>query len=185
MNELFLTLIAAGGEGHGHVNWFSIGSQLFNFFLFFGFLGYVLRKPLQEFLKTRRENMAVQLREAQTKQAEAEKKLTEYAGRLDNLEHEVQRIVQSFEQQGQADRDRLRADADKAIERLVREVDFTLRQESLKAQKEIREAGVKATLALAEKLITERITDADRRRLADEYIAQVSPSPAGSLSPKA
>lgn len=180
--HLFLTLMAASGE-HGEVNWFAVGSMIVNFFLFFGFLGYVLRRPVKGYLETRRENMAVQLREAQTRQAEAERKLAEYEGKLANLEGEVQRIVKSFEAQGEADRERLKNDADRAMERLVREVDFTLRQESLKAQREIREAGVKATLAMAEQMITERITDADRRRLADEYIGQVAPTP--SIAPKA
>src|SRR5688500_18607354 len=136
-HDLLLLIAEAAHDGdHGAVNWFSLGSQLFNFVLFFGFLAYLLRRPLAAFLETRRENMAHQLREAQEKTAEAERKLTEYAHRLDNLEDEVGRIVKSFEAQGTADRDRLRQDADKAIERLVREVDFTIRQESLKAQRE-------------------------------------------------
>jgi F-type H+-transporting ATPase subunit b len=187
MNDLFLLLLSASehgaGHGHGEVNWFSLGSQVFNFVIFFGFLAYVLKQPLKSFLETRRETMAVQLREAETKQAEADKKLSEYGYKLDHLEDEVSRIVSSFEAQGKADQERLRADTDRAIERLVREVDFTIKQEALKAQKEIREAGVRATLAIAEKIVIERITDADRRRLADEYIAKITP-PLTSLQPK-
>ncbi len=170
-------LVAAGGGGDGSFNLFSLVSQYVNFFILFGGIAFLVKKPLQTFLETRREDMAGKLREAQQKQAEAERRLAEYGQKLEHLEEEIGRVVKSFEAQGEADRLRLVQEADKAVERLVREVDFTIRQESVKATKEIRDAGVTATLAMAEKLIAERITDSDRRRLADEYIAQVLPTP--------
>lgn len=176
-------IVAEAPAGGGGWNKFKIISQYINFFILFGGIAFLVRKPLQTFLEMRRENMAGQLREAQAKQAEAERRLAEYGQKLENLEAEIGRVVKSFEAQGEADRQRLVVEADKAIERLVREVDFTIRQESVKATKEIREAGVQATLTLAEKLIVERITDSDRRRLADEYIAQVLPS-SSTIPPK-
>ena len=89
------------------------------------------------------------------------------------MEQEVRQIVESYEQQGEADKQRLSEDADKAVDRLMREADFTIRQESLKAQREIRSAAVQTTLEMAEALVLERITDSDQRRLADEYIGSV------------
>lgn len=177
-----LGLLAAEGGGGHETGWNVplLAAQYVNFIILFGGIYVLVRKPLQTFLETRRENMAAQLRVAQEKQAEAEKRLAEYAQKLDHLEEEIARVVKSFEAQGEADRQRMLQDGDRAVERLQREVDFTIRQEAAKATKEIREAGVAATLALAEKLITERITDSDRRRLADEYVAQLSP---GSIAP--
>ena len=72
-----------------------------------GFLAYVLRKPLQTYLETRRENLKTELDKARTKQAEAEKRLAEYTHKLSHLEDEVERIVRSFKDQGEADRARL------------------------------------------------------------------------------
>lgn len=188
--DVLTTLVAetavhnnAAAPGQHHWDWFKLGSQYVNFIILFGGLAYLIRKPLQTFLETRRENMAGQLREAQAKQAEAERRLAEYGQKLDRLEDEIARVVSSFEAQGEADRQRLVQEGDKAVERLVREVDFTIRQESIKATKDIRDAGVQATLAMAEKLIVERITDSDRRRLADEYITQVLPT-SSTVPPK-
>lgn len=93
--------------------------------------------------------------------------------KLKNLESEIEAIVKSHEAQGEADRQRLKDETEKSIERLLREVDFTIHQESLKAQKDIRAAAVGATLEMAEELVKNRITDADRRRLADEYITRI------------
>lgn len=164
---------AHGGAHHGEVDKFQLGSTIVNFILFVVIIYLAAKKQVLQGLVSRREAMAVQLREAKAKQEEADKRLAEYAHKLDHLEEEVSRIVQSFEAQGQADKERMKEEADKAIDRLVREVDFTIRQETLKAQKEIRESAVSTTLSLAENLVRERITDSDRRRLADDYIVHV------------
>lgn len=174
---LSLALVAAGGgdhggEHHGFDAWVYF-STLTNFIVMFGFLAYVLKQPLASFLETRRENMASKLREAKEKQADAEKRIAEYKHRLDHLEDEVQRIVTSYEKEGEADRERMKADTERAIERMVREADFTLKQEVRKAEKAIREAAASATLEAAESMVKERITDADQRRLVDTYISNM------------
>lgn len=176
MTSLLVLMAAAGGGDHGgehHFNLFEYLSTVTNFVIMFGFLGYVLKAPLAEFLRARRENMAAQLEEARTKQAAAEKRIGEYKHKLEHLEEEVQRIVRSYEKEAEADRERLRVDTDRAIERLVRETEFTIRQELRKAEKVIREAAVKATLETAEEMIREQINDGDQRRLADTYIAHL------------
>jgi F-type H+-transporting ATPase subunit b len=162
------------GGGHDAFNVFEYASTVTNFVIMFGFLAYVLKRPLTLFLEGRRENMATGLREAKTKQAEAEARLEEYGHKLEHLEEEVQRIVAAYEKEAGADRERLRQDADRAIERLVRETEFTLRQELRKAEKAIREAAVQATLEAAEELVVARITEADHRRLADAYISSLA-----------
>lgn len=172
--QLAETLITAGGgHGDGAWDWFKLGGMFTNLLLFAAFLVWVLKKPLQSFLAQRRSGMAQRLEAARAKQEEAERRLAEYEHKLRNLESEIDAIVKSHEAQGEADRQRLREETEKAIERLVREADFTIHQESLKAQKEIRAAAVGATLELAEQMVKDRITDADRRRLADEYIGKI------------
>jgi F-type H+-transporting ATPase subunit b len=173
-------LLAAGAADHGgdhHINWIEIAALWINFFILVWLVPKVVRgmtgKGPIEHLKSQRDELAAQLQEAKTKQDAAEKRLAEYVHKLEHLEDEVRSIVANFEAQGEADRKRLEQDAEKAIERLAREADFSIRQESLQAQKEIRTAGVEATLRIAEELVKERITDADRRRLTDEYIGAV------------
>lgn len=172
--QLTQNLLASGGEhAEGGWDWFTLAGMFTNLILFVVFLVWVLKKPLQNFLGSRREDLAKQLEAARVKQEEAERRLAEYEHKLRNLEGEIEQIVKSHEAQGEADRQRLREETEKAIERLLREVDFTIHQESLKAQKAIRTAAVEATLDMAEQMVKERITDADRRRLADEYITRI------------
>ena len=171
---------AAGGGEHGDgINWFVLGSMFTNFVLFFGFLYVKLKGPVKGALEDRRENMAKELEAAQAKQREAEAQLAEYKEKLANLESEVERVVTSYEAEAKADAARMKEEAEKMIDRLARESEFTIKQEYRKAEQKIQAAAAKATLEAAEALIKERITDADRRRLVDQYISnleQTTPS---------
>ncbi len=168
-------IAAAGGGDHGEhgLNWFEIGSMVTNFILFFGFIYLKVKGPAKDALKARRTDMAAELEKAQSKQREAEARLAEYKAKLENLESEVERVVQSYEAQARTDADRMKADADKAIERMARESEVTIEQEIRKAEAVIRASAVQATLEAAESLIKDRITDADQRRLVDQYVSNL------------
>lgn len=175
--QLIGLLAAAGGHAeeaaHHGINWWVLGSMFTNFVLFFGFLFVKLKKPVGTALENRRTDMAKRLEEAQAKQREAEARLAEYKEKLSNLEGEVKRVVASYEAEAKADAERMQADTEKAIERLQRESEIHIQQEVRKAETLIRDSAVKATLEAAESLIKDRITDADHRRLVDQYISNL------------
>lgn len=179
MTTMLLTMIAAGGgesHGDGHsINWIQMVSLFANFAIFFGFLYYKLRPTVGTSLKARRETMAKELNEAREKQREAEAQLAAYRDKLNNLESEVQRIVAAYEAEARADAKRLEEDTEKALARLERESDFTIRQEIRKAEKTLRRATVDATMERAEAIVRKRITTADHRRLADQYVGRIEP----------
>ena len=178
MQDLSTTLLglvtaAGGGHGDGQLNWFEIASLFTNFVLFFGLLYLKLRPAVGASLKARRETMARELEEAREKQQKAEAQLAEYRSKLDNLEAEVRRIVAAYEAEARADAKRLEDETERALARLERESAFTIRQEIRKAEKALRRTTVEATMEQAEQLVRERITPADHRRLADQYIGRI------------
>lgn len=165
---------AGGGDhGDGHINWLTVASLFANFALLFGFLYLKLRPAVGTSLKARRATMARELDEARQKQEKAEAQLTDYRDKLDNLEAEVRRIVSAYEAEARADARRLEDETERALSRIERESDFTIRQEIRKAEKALRLSTVKTTIEQAERLVRERITPADHRRLADQYIGRI------------
>ena len=169
------TAAAGGGGGHGshELNWWVIASLVANAVLFFGFLAYKLRPVVATALKDRRVNLAKRLEEAKEKQADAERRLEEYKKKLENLEAEVERIVTAYESEAKADAERMKQETERAIVRLRRENEFTIQQEIRKVERFIHAEAVRATMEAAEQLVRERITDADRRRLTDQYISEL------------
>lgn len=163
------------GEAHHDegIDWFELGSMAANFVLLFGFLGVVLRPTIRDALVARRKNVGERLEEAQRKQADAEARLQEYKTKMENLEAEFQRVLQSYEAQAQADRERIEAETEKALERMGRENEFRIQQEVRKIEMALRASAAKETLRGAEQLVKDRITDADQRRLTDEWVSQL------------
>lgn len=168
-------LIAAAGADHGEhgLNWWEIGSMATNFVLFFGFIYLKLKGPVKTSLEGRRTNMEKQLEEAQAKQRAAEAELAEYKAKLENLGAEVERVVKAYEAEARSDAERMKSETEKAIQRLARESEVTIEQEVRKAEALIRKSAVQATLEAAEALIKNRITDADQRRLVDQYVSNL------------
>lgn len=169
-----------GGEHASGIDWVLVVSLFTNAILFFGFLFWAARPAVSKALAARRANMAVDLERAQAKQTEAEQRLAEYQAKLDNLEREVAVVVQAYEREAKADEARIREETDRAIERMNREAEFTIRQETVKARRAIQAAAVEATLDAAEKKIRERIGDADHARLTRRYVDSLNATIEGS-----
>ena len=151
-----------------------MGSLIANAVLFFGFIAMKLRPAVKTGLVSRRDNMAVALKEAEEKQMRAEEKLREYDKKLANLEGEVERIVESYRTEAEKDRAKMEEETKNAISRLARESDFTIEQEVKKAQASLRAATANATLTRAEKLIQEQMTGTDRQKLIVQAIVQIA-----------
>lgn len=142
--------------------------------IFFGYIIYKVRPSVAGGLRLRRMKIEEQLAEAEKKAAEAEARAAEYKDKLAHLEEEVQRIADNYKAEAEREAKRMEEETEAAIARLARDSDNTIHQEILKAEQRIHEAAVQTTLAAAEQLLRERTTDADQRRLADQYIKQLN-----------
>ena len=82
---------ASGGESGPETVWGlpPLFWKIFNFVLFFGVLGWLLRKPLGQFFRGRRESIAHQLAEATRQREEAERLQRDMETRIAGLETEI------------------------------------------------------------------------------------------------
>jgi len=149
------------------------GFYLINFLVFVGILVYLLRKPLAKFLTERRAKMTKDIEEARKMRDEAEAKLAEYNTRLESLEDEIQGILDDARAHGEAERKRIMVEATRAAERLRTEAKTRIEQETRKLQLELRRKMVDLSVEVAERIITEKITDTHRRRMVTEYIGDL------------
>ncbi|MFT5429798.1 MAG: F-type H+-transporting ATPase subunit b [Myxococcota bacterium] len=165
-------MIALLSGGHGPS--FNIeGFYAINFLVFVGFLVWKLKGPLAAFLTGRRDRMTKDIQEARQMREEAEAKLAEYDKRLGSLESEIQGILDDARAQGETERERIVAEATQAAERLRTEAKTRIEQETRKLQLELRRKMVDLSVEVAERIITEKITDTHRRRMVTEYIGDL------------
>ncbi len=163
------------GEHHGLTH-----SQVMNFIwhcLNFSILAIVLvkylRKPISDGLRGRTEQIQARFDELEAKRQEAEKKYAEYERKLSGLEDEAKRILTTFVEQGQSEKEKIITQAHEAAERIKAQAEFYVQQELAKArvalQKEMADSAVEA----AEELIRKNLTEQDHHQLISEYLERV------------
>lgn len=150
--------------------WFTI----VNFIIFVTVLVVVLRKPLADFLRGRKESIAKEMEDAQKLLENAQRHHAEISARLDKLESELKAVREQIKKEGEAEGERIMERAKQAAERIRREADFQAEQEVKMAKMELREEAARLAVKLAEETLEKAISDADRERLVNEFITEVA-----------
>ncbi len=144
-----------------------------NLAIFLIFLYFVLRKPLASFFAARAASITAGIDKAKLEKQAAEAKLREVESRLEQLGAEQARIRAEAEAEAASEAKRVAARAEeeaaKIAETAGREIDGALKN----AKAELQRFAAEKSVELAESLIRSEITDADGRKMVDDYAAQL------------
>lgn len=143
-----------------HFNWAFVIKYAINLGLLIALIIYLIRKPFLAFLKNRKERLRSEVDRAAAAAEQAKMTLEEYSAKLDEVASEIAALQENIRRQGENERDELVSAAEKSSEMIKKEVEDTIRLETTKAVSEIQSEVVDSALALAEKMIKERV-DAD------------------------
>ncbi len=158
----------AGGEAsRGSLD--MIG-KVINFVVLFGFLGYVLHKPIRAMLTGRREEARRKLEEAQEKTRQAEKRLAEARARLSGLEAELQSLRRAAEEQGRAEQEKIRMSARGEAARIKHMTEQDIQAQIQAGIRELKRHAAQLATERALARIKARLTPEDQSRLIDQAI---------------
>jgi F-type H+-transporting ATPase subunit b len=167
-------------EAPGSINWTEFGGATPPFiamFINFAILaaGYYLlgKQPIANALQSRRDSVAKEIEEAQRMKQEAEARAKVYQSKLETLEEEVRTAREGLIRAGEAERDRIVADAEAKAERMRKDAEFLVTQELKQIRQDLLRDTVEAAVAAAEELLRKRVTAADQERLAEDYLADL------------
>jgi F-type H+-transporting ATPase subunit b len=180
---------ASGGEpdeseGPPPINWFEFGKETPPFIAMvvnFGILaaGYYVfgRKPIAAALQNRRDSIAGEIEQAQKMKREAEARAKTYQAKLDRLEDELRTAREGLVRAGEAERDRIVADAEAKAERMREDASFLVEQELKQIRQDLWRDALDAAVTAAEQLLAQRVTSADHERLAEDYLGDLGGRP--------
>ncbi|MCX8160664.1 MAG: ATP synthase F0 subunit B [Candidatus Saccharicenans sp.] len=174
LNLIFLVLVLVSPglaeETSGHFDLAVFLGQVLNFVVLFGGLAYLLRRPLNEYLKGRVEQVAARLSQAEAMKEESLKKLEEARGRLENLASEIQALKDQAEKEAEREREAIRQEAEKEAERLRKlareEIEGLVRL----SIRELKTYAIDLSVSRAEKRIQEKLTPELHRKLIHRAI---------------
>ena len=177
MGRIVISLVLAE-EGSGsfwdYLNYPGVEAWKFiNLFIFIAVAIYILRRPLSDALKARRERIKEELRRAQEERDRALAELQQLEARLSGLDSEVTSIRQQAEAEAAAEHERLSrqtaAELAKLKESAQREIEGAVKV----AKQELREFVSQQSLRMAEEKIRREIRPEDDARLIGASVEQL------------
>lgn len=169
-------LAASGESGVADLIW-----RVVNLALLLAVLVFFARKPMQAFFRDRRELIQGELQSAAKLRKEAEQRYSKWQRQLVDLDAELERVRATARERAEAERERILADARAAAERIRGDAHVAVEQELRRAREQLREEASALSIQLASELLQAQVTDTDRDRLLDEFIAKIGqPSSNGS-----
>jgi len=143
---IFLTsfsCFASGGPGHiSDLFW-----PAFNFFIFFGFLFWKIKKPIKDGFNKNAELVKELYEYADAKSKDAESKILKYEEKLNNLDNLVQKIKIDMDQEFSIFSKNLEVETEKKIERAGKDAQRRVLSEKNKMIRDLEESLLNMVIA--------------------------------------
>jgi F-type H+-transporting ATPase subunit b len=164
----------------GTVSWWNYPGveawKFFNLIVFVLFAIYILRRPLSDALKGRRERIKQELRKAQEERDRALAELQKIESRLSRLDDEVALIREHAQSEAEAERERLSRETTTELAKLKDAAQREIESAGKAARQELREFAAQQSLQLAEEMIRREIRPDDDARLIGVGVEQLGGS---------
>ena len=119
-----------------------------------------------EEIKQRLEDLSKEREEAETKYQDIEKRLRDFDGKK-------KEIIEQFQNEGQAEKERIIAEAHERAKQIVEQAELTIQQEMQSAKGRLRKEVMDLAAEKAQETIANEMTDEDQDRLVSEFIERV------------
>jgi len=162
----------AHGEEHGESPWNLIG-RIVNFALLVGTIVYFARGPFGAYIQRRRTQVREDLETAERMKREASAQMAEMEAKLKALPAELDALRARGREEIAMEEQRIRELAESERTRLLAQAERDIAQQVRLARRDLVQYAAELAVNLAERKIRTHITDADRQRLVEQYLAQV------------
>lgn len=139
---------------------------------------FILRKfawgPLLSAVDSREKSITNAIESAKRERAEAEKLLAEQKTAIAAARQEAADAVRKTQAEMEKFREELMAKARKEADSLKADAQRAINEERVKAIAELKAESVKLSIAIAEKLLNERLDDAKHQQLAQQFVQDLA-----------
>jgi F0F1-type ATP synthase membrane subunit b/b' len=154
--------------------------KFINLFIFVGALVYLLRRPLSDAFKSKREQIRQELIRAQQERDAALAKLEEVNARLSSLETESNTIRAQAEAEARAEATRIAQQTNLDIEKMRENARREIEAASAQARRELKRFSANESVRLAEEILRRNLQTDDAARLVNISINGLSGNNGGA-----
>jgi len=153
--------------------WWDLLWRTLNFAVLLIVLVKVLSKPIANGLRARQQSIKEQFSDLEERKAEADRAYKTFEEKLSTIDGEVSEIIQSAVAQGEAEKERIIEEANRAAEDIKRQAEMAIQHELAEAKLKLREEVANQAVVMAEELIRKNLQEADQVKLIEDYLAKV------------
>lgn len=167
----------AHGEGHGAdrtADLMDLLGRFMNFTILVIVLVVVVKKfKVKDMLTARIDEIRQRLDDLKTEKEETESKYREAEKKVREFEGEKQDIIEEYKKEGEAEKEKIIAEAQQRSAQILKQAELTIQQEMQSAKKKLREGVVELAAQRAGEIMAKEMTDKDQDRLVNEFIKKV------------
>lgn len=169
---------SGGGEASGPLGvptekWWDLLWRALNFAGLVIILVMALKKPFSQGLKGRQQGISEQFEELEARKAEAEQAYKEYEAKLSRIDEEVSSIIEAAVKQGEAEKEKIVADAERAAGDIKRQAEMAVQYEMTQAKASLRSEIAEQAILVAEELIKKNLQADDQNKMVEDYLDKV------------
>ncbi len=148
--------------------------RFINFALLIIILFVAIRKSgLKDSLAGRIDEIKQRLEDLRKEKEEAEAKYQDIEKKLRDFEAKKKEIIEQFQNEGQAEKERIIVEANERAKQIVEQAELTIQQEMQSAKDRLRREVMQLAATQAQEIIAKEMTDEDQDRLISEFIERV------------
>lgn len=172
VSALFLAFCCAAGgqprteENSGPGIWWNIA----NFIILVGILGYLTKKNLGPFFKSRGEQIESALAEGAKAKREGEERVAEMERRIAGLSVEIERLRADMRQEMAAEGERVRLETERHLNRIQQQAEQEIESMFKTARRQLKMYSAELALKAAEQQLEGRITKEVENNLVTSFI---------------
>ena len=167
------TAYASGDGAIPKEKWLDLLWRTTNFAGLVFILVFFLRKPFADGLSSRRDGIKDQLEALESRKAEAEQLYKEAEAKLARLDDEVNAIITEAVKQGEAEKEKIIADAERNAGDIKRQAEMAVAHEIAEAKTRLKGEIAEQAVLLAEELVKKNIQPADQSRMVELSLEKV------------
>jgi F-type H+-transporting ATPase subunit b len=155
------------------INWFTVAAQAINFLILVWLLQHFLYKPILSAIDAREKGIADQLKDAQAKQAEAEREQKDFQKKNQDFDQERAALLKKANEDASAQREQILSDAKKDADALRAKRQAALDTEQRNLGDEITRWVQKEVFAVTRKTLADLASTSLEERMGDVLVRRV------------
>jgi len=151
-----------------------IVAQIVSFLILLFVLRIFVWKKFLNILDSRKERISAELRTISDTQAQASRLKAEYETALSRMEEDAHARIQTAVSEGRKMASAIKNEAEREADRIIYAAKNTIKEEVAQAKSELKKEMVDLAIGAAEKVIEDRLTEDQDRKIVEEFLNKVN-----------